>query len=98
MPTDAGNYYILRISSTATLIGPGTFKNCDRIKEVYIDNFESKIPDASEMFSGCSSLKEVNVSNFNTRKVTDMGGMFTSCSSLTKRALKASSILFWSSK
>ena len=37
------------------------------------------------MFFECSSLTNINLSNFNTNKVTtDMGGMFSGCSSLKK--------------
>ena len=35
------------------------------------------------MFLNCTSLKTLNLSGLDTRKVTDMGGIFAYCSSLT---------------
>ena len=34
------------------------------------------------MFCRCSSLTKIDLSNFNTKNVTNMGGMFFGCSSI----------------
>ena len=38
----------------------------------------------NHIFFACSSLQELNLSKFNTFKLTDMGDMFSKCSSLIK--------------
>ena len=69
--------------------------NGELIKFNYFHKFKSKgkyiikytfnniITKTCYLFYGCSSLTNIDLSNFNTKNVTDMGGMFSGCSSLT---------------
>ena len=60
------------------------FKECSKITEIYISNFDtSQIIKIGYMFCNCSSLTSIDLSNFNASQVTDMNHMFSGCSSLT---------------
>ena len=48
----------------------GMFKNCEKIKNLNLSNFNTKnVINMDDMFSGCSSLLSLDLSNFNTEKV-----------------------------
>ena len=65
---------------------PNWIKRATEIKKVVFDpSFGNARPTSTGYwFNGCNSLKEIDgLAYLDTRNVTDMGGMFSSCSSLT---------------
>ena len=62
------------------------FYNCQEVEEFSnIRNWDtSNIKDMKFFFGQCRKLKSLDTSNFNTRKVTNISGMFEGCRSLTE--------------
>ena len=63
------------------------FDNCSLITTLDLSRWDTGNVESSgmnQMFNGCSSLKEIiGIENFDTSKVTNLGGMFGKCNSLT---------------
>ena len=75
--------FIKIIWNNTILTMKNMFKNCDKILEIDLSNFDtSNINNTSNMFYNCSSLISINLSNFNTTNVKDMSYMFYGCSEL----------------
>ena len=66
------------ITDTSNMFNSCINLPCINLNEMKFDN----LLDARYMFTGCVALSELGI-RINTEKVTDMSGMFSSCSSLT---------------
>ena len=59
------------------------FKECSKILEIDLSNFDSSnVKTIESMFYECSSLTSINLTNFDTSNVSDMNQLFYSCISL----------------
>ena len=62
----------------------GIFEKTTNVSISVIACDTKKVTDMGYMFFDCENLKELDIKNFNTTNVTNMEGMFSRCSSLTK--------------
>ena len=53
------------------------FYNCENLKEINLNNFDTKqVRSMARMFANCKLLEKVELNNFDTSNVNDMDSMF----------------------